>query len=510
MKNKSITLTCIAALIAVAGGFFLYNLGMERGAKAGPSSGVAASGKAGRTGAAAPGDGRKVLYWHDPMVPGQKFDKPGKSPFMDMPLAPVYAGDAGDEGKVNISARMQQNLGVRTAAVTKGKPDVTVQAVGSIGYNERDVALIQARGNGYVERLHVRALFDTVRKGQPLAELYVPDWVAAQEEYLSVKRMGAAGTALLAAARQRMRLAGMSDDQVRRTEADEKVSARITIAAPISGVITQLDAREGMTVATGAPLFRITGTDTVWVNAEVPESMAALVGPGAVAEIRSPAFEDKVFRGKVSALLPDVNVATRTLKARVEIANPGGLLVPGMFANISLRAAERRAVLLVPSEAVIETGERSVVMVSEGQGKFHAVDVDAGADANGMTEIRKGLDEGQLVVVSGQFLIDSEASLKGAVSRMGEVRPPSPAARTEPVLHRGEGTVEQLDGKEITLSHGPIPTLKWGAMMMGFQMPAGGLPRNIVVGDKVSFTLRETADGAYQIATISRLPGSAK
>lgn len=510
MKTKTMILAGIAAAVTAAGGFFLYNLGMERGAKAGLASGVAASGNAGQTGAAALGNGRKVLYWHDPMVPGQKFDKPGKSPFMDMALVPVYAGEAGDEGKVSISARMQQNLGVRTVPVTKGKPDVTVQAVGSIGYNERDVALVQARGNGYVERLHVRALFDTVRKGQPMAELYVPDWVAAQEEYLSVKRMGDAGAALLAAARQRMRLAGMSDDQVRRAEVEGKVSARIIITAPISGVITQLDAREGMTVSTGAPLFRITGTDTVWVNAEVPENMAAQIGPGAVAEVRSPALENKVFRGKVSALLPDVNVATRTLKARVEIANPGGLLVPGMFANISLRAAERPAVLLVPSEAVIETGERSVVMVSEGLGKFHAVDVDAGADANGMTEIRKGLDEGQLVVVSGQFLIDSEASLKGAVSRMSDVRPPSPTAQSEPVLHRGEGTVEQLDGKEITLSHGPIPTLKWGAMTMAFQMPVGGLPRNIVVGDKVFFALRETADGAYQITTISRLPGSVK
>ena len=152
MKTKTMILAGIAAAVTAAGGIFLYNLGMERGAKAGLGSGVAASGNAGQTGAAAPGNGRKVLYWHDPMVPGQKFDKPGKSPFMDMALVPVYAGEAGDEGKVSISARMQQNLGVRTVPVTKGKPDVTVQAVGSIGYNERDVALVQARGNGQALR----------------------------------------------------------------------------------------------------------------------------------------------------------------------------------------------------------------------------------------------------------------------------------------------------------------------------------------------------------------------
>ncbi len=222
-----------------------------------------------------------MLYWHDPMVPGQKFDKPGKSPFMDMQLVPVYADGGGDEGKVTISPRVQQNLGVRVAEVTTGVLAPALEAVGSVAYNERDVAVVQARANGYVERLLVRAPLDPVRKGQPLAELYVPDWVAAQEEYLSVRRMAGTGLdTLVDAARQRMRLAGMSEEQIRLVESTGKVHPRLTVTAPTGGVVAELSAREGMTVMSGAPLFRINGLGTVWVNAEVPESQAAPGAPG--------------------------------------------------------------------------------------------------------------------------------------------------------------------------------------------------------------------------------------
>jgi Cu(I)/Ag(I) efflux system membrane fusion protein len=226
-----------------------------------------------------------VLYWHDPMVPGQKFDKPGKSPFMDMQLVPVYADSGGDEAAVAISPRMQQNLGVRTAEVKSGSLTSTVEAVGSVAYNERDVAVVQARSNGFVERLFVRAPLDPVRRGQPLAELYVPDWVAAQEEYLSAKRISAQSDSkslagLSDAARQRMRLAGMSDAHIAAVEAGGKVQARVTITAPIGGVVGELTAREGMTVMAGAPLFRINGLSSVWVNAEVPEGLDAQVSPG--------------------------------------------------------------------------------------------------------------------------------------------------------------------------------------------------------------------------------------
>jgi len=442
MKITNLVLGLAAAGLIGAGGFGLYRIGMNEGMKmAAPASGGADA-----------ANGKKILYWHDPMVPGQKFDKPGKSPFMDMQLVPVYAdgnGD-GDEGKVTISPRVQQNLGVRTAEVTRGALAPAVEAVGNVVYNERDVAVVQARSNGFVEKLHVRAPLDPVRKGQPLAELYVPEWVAAQEEYLSVRRM--AGTrleALLDGARQRMRLAGMSEEQIRLVESTGKVHPSLTVIAPLGGVVTELGAREGMTVMAGAPLFRINGLGTVWVNAEVRESQASEVRPGNLVEARTPALPGTVFKGRVSAILPEVNPATRTFKARVELANPGGRLVPGMFATVNFTPMARKEALLVPTEAVIQTGKRSVVIVEQDVGKFVPVDVEIGIEANGRTEIRKGLEAGQKVVVSGQFLIDSEASLKATTTRMGDA-PEMDSGKSAGATHRGEGKIESIDKDEIT------------------------------------------------------------
>jgi Cu(I)/Ag(I) efflux system membrane fusion protein len=489
MKNKHIITTFVAAGILSGAGYGLYWVGMKNGMT------MAAP-------AADPATGKKVLYWHDPMVPGPKFDKPGKSPFMDMQLVPVYADDAGDEGKVSISPRVQQNLGIRTAEATKGSLTSSVEAVGSIAYNERDVALVQARSNGFVERLHVRAPLDPVKQGQPLADLYVPDWVAAQEDYLAIKRMGGGTEGLLDAARQRMRLAGMSDDQIRLVESTGKTHVRLTVVAPVTGVVAELSAREGMTVMAGAPLFRINGLATVWVNAEIPESLAAAVRPGNSVEARTPAFPGEIFKGKVSAIVPEVNAATRTLKARIELANPKGQLVPGMFANLNLSPAARKDVLLVPTEAIIQTGKRNVVMVALGDGKFQPADVEIGTETGGQTEIRKGLEARQKVVVSGQFLIDSEASLKGTGTRMSDM-PASADGKAADVAHRAEGKVEQIGKDDITISHGSVPSLQWGPMTMGFKPPAAGLPKNVAVGDTVIFEFRQGKDGMFEITSIS-------
>jgi Cu(I)/Ag(I) efflux system membrane fusion protein len=422
MTMTKIATALVGAVIAAACGYGLYQAGLHKGMST-TAAGPAGSAHAPANGAAAkidPATGRKVLYWHDPMVPGQHFDKPGKSPFMDMQLVPVYADTASGSGGIGISQAMRQDLGIRTAEVRMGRLGTAVEAVGNVAWNERDVALVQARGNGYVEKLYVRAPLDPVKQGQPLAELYVPDWVAAQEEYLSVKQMGhGVGTAgLLDAARQRMRLAGMSDSQVRLVETSGKAHPRMTVTAPIGGVVTELNAREGMTVTTGAPLFGINGLHTVWVNAELPENAAALVRPGTPAQARSPALPGKTFTGKVGSVLPEISADTRTIQARIELANPSGELVPGMFATVSLRPAASKEVLLVPSEAVIRTGKRSIVIVEQGDGQFKPVEVEPGAQADGQAEVRKGLQAGQKVVASGQFLIDSEASLKGMEARM--------------------------------------------------------------------------------------------
>lgn len=503
MKTQTLIVALITAGAVAAGGYGAYWLGMNRGMQMqGSSVPSPAADTAGGMKNDAIAD-KKVLYWHDPMVPGQKFDKPGKSPFMDMQLVPVYADGEGDAGNVTISPRMQQNLGVRTATVTTGTLAQKMAAVGNIAYNERDVAVVTARTGGFVEKLYVRAALDPVRKGQPLAEIYVPDWIAAQEEYLSVRRMHGQGTeALTAAARQRMLLAGMNEEQVRSVESGAKVQPRFTLTAPIGGVIAELGAREGMTLMAGAVLFRINGLGSIWVYAEIPESSAALVRPGNSVEVRTPAFPERVFKGRVAALLPEVSPATRTLKARVEVANTGGLLAPGMFANIDFTQSTKDAsVLLVPSEAVIQTGARKIVIVAQEGGRFRPVDVETGAETNGQTAIRKGLAAGQQVVISSQFLIDSESSLKATTTRMSDL--PAGNEADAALTHRGFAKVESINKDTVTLSHEPIASMKWGEMTMDFRLPAAGLPKDIAQGGAVVFEFKQNKDGQFQLTAIS-------
>ncbi|KQX01366.1 RND transporter MFP subunit [Massilia sp. Root418] len=481
-RQRIIAAAAAGTLLAAAGAYGLYRLGVQHGAAPAPAPAAAE---------------KKPLYWHDPMYPAQKFDKPGKSPFMDMQLVPVFGSDGNSDAGVAVSPRMQQSLGVRTAEVTQGKLASVLRAVGSVAYNDRDVHLVQARSAGFIERQYVRAPLDPVRQGQPLLELYVPDWIAAQEEFLAAKRMQGEGMAGVAdAARQRMRLAGMSEAQVKQVEATGKVHARLTLTAPASGVVAELAAREGMTVSPGTPLYRINGVATVWVLADIPEAAAAQIRPGVAVEANTPALPGSVFKGKVGAVLPQVDADTRTLKARIELANPAGQLVPGMFATLAFAAAPGADVLLVPAEAVIRTGTRNVVMVAQAGGNFAATDVDIGGAANGMAEIRKGLRLGQKVVVSGQFLIDSEASLKGTATHMGD----SPAAAP---AHHAEGRVERIAGGKITISHGPVVSLDWGPMTMDFDLPAAGLPRNVATGDTVTFDFVQGSGGGFRISAIA-------
>jgi Cu(I)/Ag(I) efflux system membrane fusion protein len=538
MKNSHILVASTLVLAVVAGGYAAFEIGMRRGASmaasgtSAPTStdaatqaappvptgavpqGIAEGEDATRRHMAAgiqagqtdPANGRRILYYHDPMVPGNKFDKPAKSPFMDMMLVPVYADGDADQGKVTVSPRIQQNLGVRTAIVSEGKLAPQVNAVGSIAFNERDQATVQARATGYVERLHVRATLDRVAKGQPMAELFVPEWVSAQEEFLSLKRMPGSDLAgLIDGARQRMRLVGMNDAQIALVERTGKAQARTTIFSPIAGVVVELSAREGMTVMAGAPLFRINGMSTVWANAEVPESQAALVRPGAMARAQSPAAPGVKFEGRVQAILPDVNASTRTLKARLELANPGLRLVPGMFVSMQFMDEQGENALLIPTEAVIQTGKRTVVMVAEDNGRFRPVEVQAGVEFGGQTEIKSGLQAGQRVVVSSQFLIDSEASLKGVEARLNEA--PAQGTGVAAPRHEGEAQIVAIDKDSILLSHGPIPSIQWGPMTMEFKPPPpNALPRNLEKGDHVTIEFFMDKEGMPQLTRVSPMP----
>jgi Cu(I)/Ag(I) efflux system membrane fusion protein len=442
----------VAASLVIAGvGYGAYRIGMQRGmqmaapapvpakqALIDPSNwsvpeGEEATRRHQRDGLKAgdvdPLTGRRIAYYHDPMSPGKQFTAPGKSPFMDMMLVPMYADadtDAPDTGRVTISPRVAQNLGVRTAPVIEAPLAPRVTAVGAIAFNERDQAVLQARAQGFVEKVMVRATQDYVGKGQPLVELYFPDWVAAQEEFLSVRRMkGDDLTMLVDGARQRMRQVGMSEADIAAVEASGRTQPRTTLHAPIGGLVTEIAVREGMTVMPGATLFRINGLGTVWANAEVPETVAAFVRPGMQVVAHAPSLAGTALQGRVQSLLPEVNPQTRTIKARVELANPQGKLVPGMFVQIDLAATKTRPVLLVPSEAIIQTGMRTVVMVAEEGGRFRPVDVETGDEVDGQLEIRRGLSAGQRVVLSGQFLIDSEASLRGLSQRLNAETAPS-------------------------------------------------------------------------------------
>ena len=543
MKRQALWFCLAAVALAITGGYGLYSLGMTRGmgmgtpgpagvsgspaartATLGPSS--AAEGQeatrrhvqAGlKAGDVDPVTGKKILYYHDPMVPASKFDKPGKSPFMDMMMSPVYADSGSDPGNVTVSPRIQQNLGVRTALVTEGTLSPQISAVGSIAFNERDQAIVQARATGFVERLHARATLDRVAKGQPLVDLYVPDWIAAQEEFLSVQRMRGTDLAVLVdGARQRMRQVGMNEEQIRLVERTGRTQPRLTIVAPIGGVVVELLAREGMTVMSGATLFRINGLSTVWANAEVPESQSALLRPGARVQARSAAAPGVVLDGKVETILPEVAAATRTLKARVELSNPGGRLVPGMFVQMQFMDVRAGKAFLVPTEAIIQTGKRTVAMLAEDNGRFRPVDIETGIESGGQTEIKRGLQAGQRVIVSSQFLIDSEASLRGIEARLNgapaetaAASAASVAATTTAPRHVGEAKVESVGKDALTLSHGPIATMKWPAMTMDFKLPPGGVPPKLKAGDRVGFEFFIDKESLPQLTAVTPLAAKA-
>jgi Cu(I)/Ag(I) efflux system membrane fusion protein len=445
--------------------------------------------------------GKKVLYWHDPMYPQQKFDKPGRSPFMNMDLVPVYAEDkAGAEGGVAVSARVRQSLGIRTAAaeVTELRQDVA--AVGYVQADERRIARAEVRAQGWVERLHVRAVNDPVRAGQVLAEIYSPELLQAQEEYLLARRMAKqdpADETLARAGRRRLSLLGLPESEIAKLENAGAAARRIPLLAPISGVITELGVREGAMVQAGMPAFTLTDLSSVWITVEVPEAQAAVLRQGQKAGARVQTHPGKTFEGRIEYVFPELNAQTRTVRARIALANPGIALKPGMFADVTLAAASRKA-LTVPSEAVIQTGTRSVVIVAEGE-RFRAATVKVGAETGERSEILSGLKEGEPVVASGQFLIDSEASLRTALSRLeGEAS------------HKGTGKVTAVDAARgrIELDHAPIPSLKWPQMTMEFAVKDKAALAGLRTGDAVEFELTGEPDpaGDHVLLKIGKKP----
>lgn len=437
---------------------------------------------------------RKVLYWYDPMVPDQQFDKPGKSPFMDMDLVPKYADEAGSAG-VAIDPRTVQNLGVRTAVAERGRLWRRIDTVGYVRNDENRVAVLQARSEGWIERLHVRALNETVRAGQLIAEVYSPTLYAAQEEYLLALRQNEDAT-WRQAARQKLSFLGLNEAQIARLEKDGKAQRRVAYYAPIAGVVTELPAKEGAAISAGMPMLMVTDLSRVWVTAEVVEDQGAWVVPGKSVEVKVASLPGEVFEGKVDYVYPAVNRETRTHSLRIVLANPGLRLKPGMYANVTVFGGKGEEAVLVPSEAVIQTGQRALVLVAQGEGRYAPVAVKTGMESEGKTAILAGLSGGEQVVTSGQFLIESEANLRGALARLGE-----PQAKGAEV-YTGRGRIEQVDAKtgELEMSHEPIPALKWPAMTMGFEVRDAKMLQGLKPGQSVDFDMVREGEGFVVVA----------
>lgn len=477
-----------ARLIAVAAAFVVVGIGgYWLGAARTPAAGTQAE------------DGRRVLYWYDPMRPDVQFDEPGQSPFMDMPLLPRYADEAPEEGAVRIEPGVVQNLGVRYATVARGELARNVRGAGVIAFSERSRAVVQSRASGFVERAYGRAVGDVVEAGAPIVDIRVPEWTAAQAEYLALR---GAGGELAQAARQRLAMLGMPASLIARVEREGRPRPVATITAPITGAVTELDIRAGMTVMQGAPLATINGLSPVWLVVSLPQAEAGVARPGGRVTARASAYPGETFAGRIESVLPAADPATRTVEVRVALANPDGRLRPGMTAETELTEPGVPQSLLVPAEAVIQTGRRTIVIVADEAGRFQPTEVALGRRAGDRIEIQSGLSEGQRVVASGQFLIDSEASLSGALERLQ-----ASAAQAAPdAAHPASGRITAIDGVNVSIAHGPIPSLNWPAMTMAFTLRDEHQAHGLAVGDRVSF--RFVQEGSrYLVTEISEAGG---
>ncbi len=512
LSVKIFVLAAVGALIGY-GGFWL-GTHMSAGAPGGNGARDAS------TTASPPDAGKRVLYWHDPMVPGKRFDKPGKSPFMDMQLVPVYA-DESETGGVRISPTLQQNLGVRFATVRREEVAESLDLVGTIQFDSSREEVIQSRTGGYIDRLHVRAPLQQVRRGQSVASVFVPEWIAPQEEYLALKRGGDA--ALASAARQRMRALSIPDSLVKELERTGRVQTHQAMVSPVSGIVSELGVREGAQVTLGMTIAKVVGMQTVWLLAELPEALIGSAHTGMRVSAMAEGKAGHTYEGKVREILPGVNPATRTAQARIELDNRDASLMPGMLMRVKLSTASATPRLMVPTEAVLASGTRSVVLVAQGD-RLRPVVVTTGREIGDATEILSGVDEGQKVVASGQFLIDSEANLKSVLPKFsggaaatstsggagkapagGSMAPMQspPAASAQPdkpgkaatIVHTATGKVEQISAESITLSHGPVATLQWPPMTMDFMKPASDAFKEIKPGQTVEFDFVEGADG---------------
>lgn len=512
MKRLHLVFIAILLVLATGLGWFLGQKNMKAPISESSSTDMPDQMQmADKNGVVQDGSGKTVKYWYDPMVPTQKFDKPGKSPFMDMQLEPKYANEGGDgeEAGVAISSQTVQNLGIRLEKVETRSFGESFSAVGRIEPDERRFYAVQTRIPGFVERLSVRAVGDPVAKGQKIAEIYAPELLAAQQEYLTLLNLGSVDSdnSLKQAARNRLKLLGMTEGEVAAITKSGKYSPRFGVYAPASGVLTELGVREGGQLMAGSSLIQIADLSQVWMIAEVPEREAARLKPGISADVQLQSLPGEVFKGKIGYLYPMLNDSSRTLQVRIELPNKGNRLRPGMYASVEF-TGQTHEDLSVSTESIIATGKRKIVIVKEANG-YRPVEVTTGQERDSYTEILSGLAQGEEVVVSGQFLIDSEASLSGVLARlsqqdnamdsgmdkMKDMPMRKDKAMSSEKMPKGFGKVIDVDPKSnhVTLNHEPIPALGWPSMTMGFKVKDSQQLSKLKPGDAVEFDLKAEA-----------------
>jgi len=359
----------------------------------------------------------EVLYWVAPMDPAYRRDKPGKSP-MGMDLVPVYADAAGAADTVRIDPVMVQNLGVRSAPVERGTLWRQIITVGYVAFDERKLSHVHLRTDGWIEKLNVKSDGEQIRKGDVLFELYSRELVNAQEEYIQALR--GSNDYLKRASRDRLEALGMGNAQIRQVARERRASQRVRILASQDGVVDGLNVREGMYVKPATEVLTLADLSSVWLLVDVFERQADWVAVGQPVEVRLGYLPGRVWEGEVEFVYPTIDPKTRTLQARLRFDNPDDALKPDMYANVVIYAGPKHGVLSIPREALIKTGKSQRVIVALEEGRFRAQAVIAGLESGEFVEIISGLNEGDQVVTSGQFLIDSEASLRASFRRMGD------------------------------------------------------------------------------------------
>ena len=506
MSKTTIAVVLAAAIAAAAAGYWF---GTQRAPSHAPASADAGS---------APADkgGKKILYYRNPMGLPDTSPTPKKDP-MGMDYVPVYEGEDAPSGgsDIKISPDRVQKLGVRTEPAARRQIVRAVRAVGRVEVNERLLATITPKFEGYIERLYINATGQAVARGAPLFDAYSPELLAAQREYAiavsGLARLKDADAATAASMNQladsalvRMRLWDVTAEEIARLTAGGEPRRALTFRAPVSGIVLERKATLGMRFIPGEMLYQIADLSNVWVLADVPEQDIGLVKPGTRAQLRINAYPDRRFEGRVTFIYPTLAAATRTVPVRIELANPGGLLKPAMYVEVELSQPTGQPLLTVPTSAVLDSGVRRVVLVATGEGRFASREVKLGQRSSDFVEVLDGVKEGEAVVVAANFLIDAESNLKAALR--GLQAPPSGQPGAGKVGHTAEGTIEEVDAKtqQILIRHGAVPTLKWPAMAMEFKAANEALLKDAKPGTRVRFEFVERQPGEWVVVKIER------